>query len=55
MSVRSLCLQIVLACPQSPVGARTAAWADIAAQLDVYQAHDGWVGPNTVLLTAGRK
>lgn len=34
---------------------RTAAWADIAAQLDVYQAQDGWVGPNTVLLTVGRK
>lgn len=34
---------------------RTAAWADIAAQLDAYQAQDGWTGPNTVLLTAGRK
>ena len=34
---------------------RTAAWADIAEQLDVYQAQDGWIGPNTVLLTVGRK
>ena len=34
---------------------RTAAWADIAAQLDAYQAQDSWTGPNTVLLTAGRK
>ncbi len=34
---------------------RTAAWADIAAQLDVYQAQDGWIGPNTVLLSVGRK
>lgn len=35
--------------------ARSAAWADMAAQLDVYQAADGWVGPNTLLLTAGQK
>lgn len=28
-------------------GARAAAWADMAAQLDVYQTADGWVGPNT--------
>ena len=34
---------------------RSAAWADIAAQLDAYQTEDGWIGPNTVLLTAGRK
>ena len=34
---------------------RAAAWADMAAQLDAYQAQDGWSGPNTVLLTAGRK
>ncbi|MDP2062951.1 MAG: class I SAM-dependent methyltransferase [Phaeovulum sp.] len=35
--------------------ARAAAWADIAAQLDFYQVEDGWIGPNTLLLTAGRK
>lgn len=35
--------------------ARAAAWADIAAQLAVYQTADGWAGPNTLLLTAGQK
>jgi hypothetical protein len=35
--------------------ARAAAWSDIEAQLDVYQTADGWVGPNTLLLTAGQR
>jgi len=35
--------------------ARAAAWADIEAQLDVYQTEAGWVGPNSVLLTAGER
>jgi len=35
--------------------ARAAAWADIAAQLDTYQSEDGWIGPNTLLLTVGQK
>lgn len=35
--------------------ARAAAWADIAAQLDAFQTEDGWIGPNTLLLTAGKK
>lgn len=36
-------------------GARSAAWADIAAELEVYQTANGWVGPNTLLLTTGRR
>lgn len=40
--------------PLDEVG-RAAAWADISAQLDVYQTADGWIGPNTLLLTAGQK
>ncbi len=35
--------------------ARAAAWKDIETQLDVYQTAEGWVGPNTLLLTAGQK
>lgn len=35
--------------------ARAAAWADISAQLDAYQTTGGWIGPNTLLLTAGQK
>jgi len=35
--------------------ARAAAWTDIETQLDVYQTADGWIGPNTLLLTAGQK
>ena len=35
--------------------ARAAAWSDIEAQLDIYQTVDGWVGPNTLLLTAGQR
>ena len=35
--------------------ARAAAWRDIAAQLDLYQTANGWIGPNTLLLTAGQK
>lgn len=35
--------------------AKEAAWADIGAQLDVYQSQDGWEGPNTLLLTVGIK
>lgn len=37
------------------VVARDAAWADMAAQLDIYQTPEGWIGPNTLLLTAGQK
>lgn len=35
--------------------ARAAAWADITAQLDAFQSADGWVGPNTLLLTTGHR
>ncbi len=35
--------------------ARAAAWDDMQAQLDAYQSAEGWVGPNTLLLTAGQK
>lgn len=35
--------------------AREAAWADIRERLSVFQVPDGWVGPNTLLLTTGRK
>ena len=35
--------------------ARTAAWADIAGQLDVYQTNSGWIGPNALLLTTGQR
>jgi SAM-dependent methyltransferase len=33
----------------------TAAWADIAAQLEVYQTKTGWIGPNALLLTTGQR
>ncbi|WP_372841844.1 class I SAM-dependent methyltransferase, partial [Phaeovulum sp.] len=33
--------------------ARADAWADIAAELEVYQTENGWIGPNTLLLTSG--
>lgn len=41
----------------APLGevARAAAWRDIETQLDVYQTANGWIGPNTLLLTAGQK
>ncbi len=41
----------------APLGeaARAAAWRDIETQLDVYQTTNGWIGPNTLLLTAGQK
>ncbi len=35
--------------------ARSAAWADMAEQLAMFQTEDGWIGPNTLLLTVGRK
>lgn len=35
--------------------ARAAAWADITAQLEAFQTDQGWVGPNTLLLTAGQR
>jgi SAM-dependent methyltransferase len=35
--------------------ARAAAWADIAGQLDQFQTDQGWVGPNTLLLTVGTR
>lgn len=34
---------------------KAATWADMAEQLDAFQTADGWVGPNTLLLTVGRK
>lgn len=35
--------------------ARARAWDDIAGQLQVYQTENGWVGPNTLLLTVGHR
>jgi SAM-dependent methyltransferase len=35
--------------------ARATAWSDMAAQLDTFQTDDGWIGPNELLLTAGRR
>lgn len=35
--------------------AKAAAWADMAAQLEVYKTADGWIGPNMLLLTVGQK
>ncbi|WP_406855318.1 class I SAM-dependent methyltransferase [Alsobacter sp. KACC 23698] len=34
---------------------REAAWCDIEEQLRIYDTPEGWVGPNQLLLTAGRK
>ncbi len=33
--------------------AQDAAWADITSQLEVFQTDAGWVGPNSLILTAG--
>jgi SAM-dependent methyltransferase len=35
--------------------ARAAAWADMAAQLEVYQTDSGWIGPNALLLITGQR
>lgn len=34
---------------------KAAAWADMLDQLATFQTADGWVGPNTLLLTVGQK
>jgi len=33
---------------------KAAAWADMEAQLDAFQTDDGWIGPNSLLLTVGQ-
>jgi SAM-dependent methyltransferase len=38
-----------------PPPAQEKAWADIRAQLTVFEQGNVWVGPNTLLLTSGRK
>lgn len=35
--------------------AQDAAWRDMRAQLRAFDGRDGWIGPNTLLLVAGRK
>lgn len=35
--------------------AREATWADMREQLAVFTQSDGWAGPNTLLLTTGRR
>jgi hypothetical protein len=35
--------------------AREAAWQDVRNQLNEFSGPEGWVGPNTLLLTVGRK
>jgi hypothetical protein len=35
--------------------ARNAAWIDMENQLHFFEGKDGWVGPNELLLTAGRR
>lgn len=40
--------------PLSPA-VRDAAWTDITTQLDAFQTAEGWIGPNTLLLTVGTR
>ena len=40
---------IQILAPLSPP-AQAAAWADMRAQLDAFSTHDGWIGPNELLL-----
>jgi SAM-dependent methyltransferase len=40
--------------PLAPA-AKAEAWSDIAQQLAVFQTSEGWIGPNTLLLTVGNK
>ena len=35
--------------------AKMAAWAAIQSQLEAFQTDDGWVGPNSLILTAGTR
>jgi SAM-dependent methyltransferase len=44
----------MLLSPLAPA-AQEAAWGDVREQLAVFEGPDGWIGPNTLLLSTGRK
>jgi hypothetical protein len=40
---------------QLDAAAADAAWSEMRESLNAFTTHDGWAGPNEVLLTAGRR
>lgn len=53
--VRSSASPILQILARLEPGAAEAAWADIRAQLQVFDTPTGWAGPNELLLTAARR
>jgi SAM-dependent methyltransferase len=53
--VRSSASPILEILEELDAAGRDAAWREIEERLRVYETSDGWVGPNQLLLTAGRK
>jgi SAM-dependent methyltransferase len=53
--VRSSASPIVQILDRLPQHARDSAWADISAELEMFQTASGWLGPNELLLTSGTR
>jgi SAM-dependent methyltransferase len=53
--VRSSASPILQILGQLDAAAAEAAWVDMRERLMVFTTHDGWEGPNELLLTAGRR
>lgn len=53
--VRSAAAPVIALLSKLEPDAREAAWQDMREQLSVFASPEGWIGPNTLLVTAGRK
>jgi SAM-dependent methyltransferase len=53
--IRSSASPILQILAQLDATAAEAAWSDIRERLAAFTTHDGWAGPNTLLLTAARR
>jgi hypothetical protein len=53
--VRSSASPILKILGQLDATAAEGAWSEIRERLTAFTTHDGWAGPNTLLLTAGRR
>ena len=53
--VRSSASPILQILGQLDAAAADAAWSEMRERLNAFTRHDGWAGPNEVLLTAGRR
>jgi len=53
--LRSAAAPVIVLLSKLEPEAREAAWMDVREQLSGFSTPDGWIGPNTLLVSTGQK